>query len=64
MQVRGIGPKVADCICLFGLGHTEAYPVDTWMRKADAKYHFPLVHGIEGIEQQFVFTWMRLFARD
>lgn len=28
----GIGPKVANCIMLFGLRSTEAFPVDTWVR--------------------------------
>lgn len=30
----GIGPKVANCILLFGLRHLSAFPVDTWVRKA------------------------------
>ncbi|MCD8308431.1 MAG: hypothetical protein LUD19_01155 [Clostridia bacterium] len=29
----GIGPKVADCISLFGFGKRECFPVDTWMEK-------------------------------
>lgn len=28
----GIGPKVANCIMLFGLRRTDAFPVDTWVR--------------------------------
>ena len=29
----GIGKKVANCICLFGLHHINAFPVDTWIQK-------------------------------
>lgn len=29
----GIGTKVANCICLFGLHHIEAFPVDTWIEQ-------------------------------
>ena len=36
----GIGPKVADCIALFALGKTQAFPVDTWVRRA-VKEYFP-----------------------
>ena len=30
----GVGPKVADCILLFGLSRKDVFPVDTWIAKA------------------------------
>ena len=29
----GVGPKVADCVLLFSLGKTEAFPVDRWVER-------------------------------
>ena len=29
----GVGPKVADCVLLFSLGKTEAFPVDRWIER-------------------------------
>ena len=29
----GVGPKIADCVALFALGHLEAVPIDTWTRR-------------------------------
>ena len=36
MQCSGIGPKVSDCIALFALDKTEAFPVDVHVRRAVA----------------------------
>lgn len=33
-QLRGIGPKVADCISLYGYHDLTRVPMDTWMKKA------------------------------
>ena len=30
-SLPGVGPKVADCILLFSLGFTQAFPVDVWV---------------------------------
>ena len=32
-HLAGVGPKVADCVLLFSLGKTEAFPVDRWVKR-------------------------------
>ena len=32
-SLMGVGPKVADCILLFGYHRTDVFPVDTWIKK-------------------------------
>ena len=66
MQFSGIGPKVADCICLYGLHHTQAFPIDTHIeqileREYDcdyetfAEWYLDDLKGCEGIIQQYMF---------
>ena len=33
LTYHGIGPKVADCVCLFGYHKAASFPVDTWVEK-------------------------------
>jgi N-glycosylase/DNA lyase len=33
MDFSGVGAKVADCVLLFSLGKTEAFPVDVWVKR-------------------------------
>ena len=40
MGLPGIGPKVADCFLLYGLGKTEAAPVDIWIHRIVRKLYF------------------------
>jgi N-glycosylase/DNA lyase len=44
LALPGVGPKVADCILLFGYGRTEAFPVDTWIAKLMVA-HYPELSG-------------------
>ena len=40
-QFKGIGPKLADCIALFALHHTEAIPIDTHIWQAYSRLYRP-----------------------
>jgi N-glycosylase/DNA lyase len=70
LTINGVGPKVADCICLFSLGHFDAFPTDTWIIKAmDSLYQIPQKEILEkskemfgdysGIAQQYLFYYLR-----
>ncbi len=63
MTIRGVGPKVADCTLLYGLGRWEAFPMDVWMKRAMGRL-FPrgvprCCRGHQGIAQQFIFDYAR-----
>lgn len=62
LERKGIGPKVADCISLFGLHHIEAFPIDTHVKQLLAKYYqngfdFEYFEGVAGIIQQYLFYY-------
>jgi N-glycosylase/DNA lyase len=41
MALPGIGPKAADCVLLYALGHLDAFPVDVWIRRILARHYLP-----------------------
>lgn len=51
----GVGPKVASCVALFGLGFLDAFPIDVWMRR--------VMHRLYGIDEKNV-QHMSSFARE
>ena len=63
MQLRGVGRKVADCFLLFGLHKLDAFPIDTWMKKAAAYYSGDMKRFIDspyaGVYQQYFFHYVR-----
>ena len=71
-SLKGVGPKVADCIALFAFHRGEVCPVDTWMKKVyneyfgssdDPKYIrkdlTDRFKDLSGYMQQYLFYYMR-----
>lgn len=63
MRIKGVGPKVADCVLLFALEREDVAPMDVWMKRAMTSL-FPrgmpaACKGKEGIAQQYIFFWAR-----
>jgi len=63
LEIHGVGPKVADCVMLFGFGRVERFPLDVWMKRVMAEYYpngFPeSLADTAGIAQQFLFNYIR-----
>ncbi|MDA0263216.1 MAG: DNA glycosylase [Chloroflexi bacterium] len=80
MGMKGIGPKIADCIAVFSLEKLEAFPIDVWIRRALAEWYFPgektpsdkvLLEWAQehfgrygGYAQQYLFHGQRLRTKD
>ena len=60
----GIGPKVANCIALFGLHRLETFPIDVWMQRIiDTEYggnlDYTVYGSLAGLVQQYMFYYMK-----
>jgi N-glycosylase/DNA lyase len=77
-HVRGVGPKIANCILLFAFGKPDAFPLDVWIQRALTELYFhgqklkPVVLGRfiidhfgpqAGYAQQYLFHYMRVRRR-
>jgi len=74
MELQGVGEKVADCVLLYSLGFSQAFPIDVWVRRAMEHLYFngsPVparemqslaaerFGGDAGYAQQFLFHFWR-----
>jgi N-glycosylase/DNA lyase len=63
MKINGVGPKVADCVLLFGCGRKECFPVDVWIKRALERFYpngFPFAASTyAGVAQQYLFYYCR-----
>lgn len=73
LALPGVGPKVCDCIMLFGYARNETFPVDVWVKrlmetlyleetisnKEIMKYADNLFGTLKGYAQQYLFYYAR-----
>lgn len=54
LAMHGVGPKVANCIMLFGLRDVAAFPIDTWIRH--------IMHDMYGFDEKDIKGMQRFAA--
>ena len=77
LAFKGVGPKVADCILLFGMRRGDVFPVDTWLKKvyhayfeqghkdSDISSYFCQLFGEDaGLCQQYLFYFQRKYGQN
>ena len=78
VSIYGVGPKVADCVTLFGYHRSDSFPVDTWIAKVYeqdfkgelkdrnkmSKYFVDTFGEHAGYFQQYLFYYKRSLERE
>lgn len=72
ISLSGVGPKVADCVLLFGYNRPDVFPVDTWIHQMYNSFYTPLDNRekirnnlvmqfkeLSGFAQQYLFYYQR-----
>ncbi|MBQ8426751.1 MAG: 8-oxoguanine DNA glycosylase [Clostridia bacterium] len=78
LGIFGVGPKVADCVLLFGFKRSDSFPVDTWIEKVYkenfkgelknrekiSKYFTDRFKENSGYYQQYLFYYKRSLEKE
>lgn len=64
MELKGVGPKVANCVALFGFKKLDMFPIDVWIQRAIDTYYNGSIDtskfgNLSGLMQQYMFYFMR-----
>jgi len=58
MSIKGVGPKVADCVLLFSLKRKEVFPTDVWIKRVMQYFYFNREEvSIKKIHEKARQTW-------
>ncbi len=78
LDIKGVGPKVSDCILLFSFGRCEVFPTDVWIKRIMEHFYFneettsiPNIHEkakikfgkYAGFAQQYLFHYARTILK-
>ena len=64
LSLTGVGPKIAQCVMLFGFHRMDAFPLDVWMNRVMER-HYPngfrsrAYTPYNGVMQQYLFYAIR-----
>lgn len=73
MSIKGVGPKISDCVLLFSQKRSEVFPTDVWIKRVMQHFYFGREASIKeihdcayqkfgdlaGIAQQYLFNYAR-----
>ncbi len=63
MKIKGVGPKIAECILLYSYHKLECFPMDVWMKKIMSKIfknqNIDIFGKYPGIAQQYLYHYVR-----
>ncbi len=51
MKIKGVGPKVADCVLLFSANKKEAFPIDVWVKRTMQTLYLSSDSSVKEIEK-------------